>query len=43
MEDRWLGPYVIDKVTPKGMYILKKDNKRLKTAVNPKNVKKYNE
>ena len=38
---KWLGPYVVAKVTTKG-YVLKKGNKTLKTAVNPKYVKKSN-
>ena len=43
MNERWIGPYTVESVTGKGLYILNKDGRTFKTAVNPGNVKIYNE
>jgi hypothetical protein len=42
-EDRWIGPYRVEKVTPKGLYILSRNGRKLKTAPNPSHVKPYKE
>jgi hypothetical protein len=39
-----MGPYIVHRVTDQGLYILEKEGKGpMKTAINPCNVKMYNE
>ena len=40
-QDRWLGPYEVREITPRGLYRLSKNGRDLKQNVNRTNIKVY--